>query len=81
MLDRLEVVAEALGRGRDSYEIQMLYGIRMEDQYRYASSGYRMRNLTSYGEQWYPGYVRRLAERPANLAFVARNAFARPGPV
>ena len=81
LLDRLEVVADALGRGRDSYEIQMLYGIRMENQYRYASAGYRMRNLTSYGEQWYPWYVRRLAERPANLAFVARNAFARSSPV
>ena len=78
LLDRLEVVADAVGRGRRAYEIQMLYGIRMEDQYRYAASGYRMRNLTSYGEQWYPWYLRRLAERPANLAFVARNVFSRP---
>ncbi|MGI9648715.1 MAG: proline dehydrogenase family protein [Acidimicrobiia bacterium] len=78
LLDRLEVVAKAVGIAKDGYEIQMLYGIRMEDQYRYATDGYRMRDLTAYGEQWYPWYVRRLAERPANLTFVARNLFARP---
>lgn len=77
LLDRLEVVAKAAGIEKDAYEIQMLYGIRMEDQYRYAAGGYRMRDLTAYGEQWYPWYVRRLAERPANLTFVARNLFAR----
>ncbi len=77
LLDRLEVVARAAGVGKDGYEIQMLFGIRMEDQFRYAAEGYRMRDLTAYGEQWYPWYVRRLAERPANLAFVARNLFAR----
>jgi proline dehydrogenase len=81
LLDRLGVVADAIGRGKETYEIQMLYGIRMDDQYRYATTGYRIRNLISYGEQWYPWYVRRLAERPANLAFVARNVFARPAPV
>lgn len=77
LLDRLEVVAKAVGIARDDYEIQMLYGIRMDDQYRYAADGYRMRDLTAYGEQWYPWYVRRLAERPANLTFVARNLFSR----
>ncbi|MDH3540289.1 MAG: proline dehydrogenase family protein [Acidimicrobiia bacterium] len=77
LLNRLEVVAQAAGRARDSYEIQMLFGIRMEDQYRYAAEGYAMRDLTAYGDQWYPWYLRRLAERPANLAFVARNVFAR----
>ena len=79
LLDRLEVVADAVGRSRDSYEIQMLYGIRMDDQIRYASFGYRVRNLISYGEEWYPWYVRRLAERPANLGFVARNIFSGAG--
>lgn len=77
LLDRLGAVARAAGLGQDAYEIQMLYGIRMEDQYRYAADGYRMRDLTAYGEEWYPWYVRRLAERPANLVFVARNLFAR----
>jgi proline dehydrogenase len=78
LLDRLEVVARAAGIGKDAYEIQMLFGIRMADQYRYAAEGYRMRDLTAYGEQWYPWYLRRLAERPANLVHVARNIFARP---
>lgn len=77
LVDRLGVVANAAGVGRDAYEIQMLYGIRMADQYRYAREGYRMRTLISYGEQWYPWYLRRLAERPANLGFVVRNLFAR----
>ena len=77
LLDRLGVVADAAGVTRDRYEIQMLYGIRMTDQYRYAGQGYRMRTLISYGQQWYPWYVRRLAERPANLGFVIRNLFAR----
>ena len=69
--------SRAAGRAKDSYEIQMLFGIRMEDQYRYAAGGYAMRDLTAYGEQWYPWYMRRLAERPSNLAFVARNIFTR----
>lgn len=77
LLDRLGVVAKAAGVGKDAYEIQMLFGIRMADQYRYAREGYRVRTLISYGEQWYPWYVRRLAERPANLGFVVRNLFAR----
>ncbi|MBT8217783.1 MAG: proline dehydrogenase [Acidimicrobiia bacterium] len=77
LVDRLGVVAGAAGVDRDAYEIQMLYGIRMADQYRYAREGYRMRTLISYGQQWYPWYVRRLAERPANLGFVVRNLFAR----
>ena len=71
------MVARAASRPKNSFEIQMLFGIRMEDQYRYAAEGYAMRDLTAYGEQWYPWYLRRLAERPANLAFVARNVFAR----
>jgi proline dehydrogenase len=55
------------------YEFQMLYGIRRETQLRLASGGQRMRVLISYGPDWYPWFVRRLAERPANLWFVLRN--------
>jgi proline dehydrogenase len=51
----------------------MLYGIRREAQQRLASQGHRVRVLISYGEEWYPWFVRRLAERPANLWFVLRN--------
>jgi len=75
LLDRLE--AAAAGGRPGSFEVHMLYGIRMADQYRYAERGYHVRTLISYGHEWYPWYVRRLAERPANLGFVARNLFAR----
>ncbi len=70
------VVADA-GAAADAYEIQMLYGIRTADQRRLAGEGRDVRVLISYGEGWYPWYVRRLAERPANVGFVLRNAFAR----
>ncbi|MGH2462515.1 MAG: proline dehydrogenase family protein [Candidatus Limnocylindria bacterium] len=63
--------AEA-GHGRDSFEIQMLYGIRADQQRRLRADGYRVRVLIAYGEYWYPWYVRRLAERPANLWFALR---------
>jgi proline dehydrogenase len=58
---------------RESYEFQMLYGIQRDLQARLAESGYRMRVLISYGACWFPWYMRRLAERPANVGFVLRN--------
>ena len=51
----------------------MLYGIRTPDQHRLARDGCKVRILISYGPEWFAWFVRRLAERPANLAFVARN--------
>lgn len=77
LLDRLGVVAKAVGVPSNGYDIQMLYGIRTQDQLRYAADGYAMRVLIAFGEYWYPWYVRRLAERPANLLYVARNLFPR----
>lgn len=65
------------GVPKDRYEFEMLYGIRRELQARLASEGHRIRVLISYGEAWFPWYMRRLAERPANVWFVARSAFAR----
>jgi proline dehydrogenase len=56
-----------------AYEFAMLYGIRVPLQRQIARSGRRLRVLISYGEHWFPWYMRRLAERPANLWFVARN--------
>jgi proline dehydrogenase len=50
----------------------MLYGIRTGELERLARAGYRSRVLIAYGEFWYPWYVRRLAERPANVTFVLR---------
>jgi proline dehydrogenase len=66
-----EQVAQA-GIGRDGYEVQMLYGIRESEQKRLRSAGYRVRSLIAYGEHWYPWYMRRLAERPANVWFALR---------
>jgi proline dehydrogenase len=57
----------------DEYEFQMLYGIGREAQLRLAGDHQRVRVLISYGPDWYPWFVRRLAERPANLWFVLRN--------
>jgi proline dehydrogenase len=62
---------------KDRFEFEMLYGIRRELQSQLASEGYRARVLISYGEAWFPWYMRRLAERPANVWFVVRSAFAR----
>ncbi len=63
------------GRGirRDSFEFQMLYGIRRDLQRKLIEQGYRLRLYIPYGTDWYPYFMRRLAERPANLWFVLRN--------
>lgn len=58
---------------RETYEFQMLYGIQRDLQVSLAGSGYRMRVLISYGAHWFPWYMRRLAERPANVGFVLRS--------
>ena len=60
---------------RDSFEFQMLYGIRRDLQRSLVREGWRMRVYVPFGTEWYPYLMRRLAERPANLAFVARNLF------
>ncbi len=65
-------IAYELGLDRDRYEFSMLFGIEREEQRRLAREGYGMRVLVSYGSAWFPWYMRRLAERPANLWFVAK---------
>ena len=62
--------ARARGIGRERFEFQMLYGVRRDVQERLVAAGYNVRVYVPYGAQWYPYLVRRLAERPANLAFV-----------
>ena len=57
----------------DRYEFQMLYGIRRDLARSFAAGGYRIRLYVPYGKAWYPYFMRRLAERPANLLFLARN--------
>ncbi len=58
---------------RDGFEFQMLYGIRRDLQQQLAGEGYKVRVYIPYGKRWYPYYMRRLAERPANLFFILRN--------
>jgi proline dehydrogenase len=69
--------AGTLKLAKDKYEVHMLYGIRASDQRTLASEGHAVRCLISYGSQWFPWYMRRLAERPANVWFVMRTAFTR----
>jgi proline dehydrogenase len=61
------------GIPQDRFEFQMLYGIRTGLQRQLAADGYRVRAYVPYGEQWYPYFMRRLAERPANVLFLMRN--------
>lgn len=72
LVELIETQGAPLGVGRDAFEVQMLYGIRTDEQHRLAREGYRVRDLIAYGDAWYPWYLRRLAERPANLAFALR---------
>jgi proline dehydrogenase len=64
--------AAANDRAIDSYEFQMLYGIRPNEQRRLVELGHRVRVYTPYGVDWYGYFMRRLAERPANVAFFLR---------
>jgi len=58
---------------RESFEFQMLYGIRRDLQRRLARDGWRLRVYIPFGSEWYPYFMRRLAERPANVFFIAKN--------
>ncbi|MFI1280647.1 proline dehydrogenase family protein [Streptomyces sp. NPDC020858] len=66
-------LARKAGRKLDEYEFQMLYGIRSEEHLRLAAEGHRMRVYTAYGTDWYGYFMRRLAEKPANLLFFIRS--------
>ena len=76
---RLIAIGESLlaGRDRSSYEFQMLYGIRPLEQQRLAAEGHTVRVYVPYGSDWYGYFVRRLAERPANVAFFLRSLVGR----
>jgi proline dehydrogenase len=76
LLAQVQAEAQAARVQRDAYEVQMLYGIRRDDQERFARDGYRVRVLISYGAFWFPWYMRRLAERPANVWFVMKSMVA-----
>lgn len=76
LLGRIIARAAELGVKDGAYEIHMLYGIRAADQRALAAQGRKVRTLISYGAHWFPWYMRRLAERPANVWFVVKNVFA-----
>jgi len=72
LIGRIADYARSTGIAIDKFEVQMLYGIRRDEQLRLAREGYRVRDLIAYGEAWFPWYMRRLAERPANVLFALR---------
>ncbi len=72
LIDRIARFADAIGMDRHQLEVHMLYGIQSAQQVRLAAEGYRVKDLIAYGDAWYAWYLRRLAERPANVMFVAR---------
>jgi len=77
MIKRLADFCTSERMSKSALEIQMLYGIQRAEQERLAAEGHRSAVLVAYGKYWYPWFVRRLAERPANVWFLAKNMFAR----
>jgi len=73
MIDATIDFANREGIGKEKFEFQMLYGIRRDLQRQLARDGYNMRVYVPYGKHWYPYFMRRLAERPANIWFVMKN--------
>ncbi|MCW5876879.1 MAG: proline dehydrogenase family protein [Anaerolineales bacterium] len=69
--------AELIGLPKSQFEFQMLYGIRSELQRQLVAEGYQVRVYVPFGQQWYPYFMRRLAERPANVWFLLSNLFKR----
>ena len=72
-------VARAEQIGRDRFEFQMLYGVRRDIQEQLVGAGWRVRTYVPFGSQWYPYFMRRLAERPANVSFILRNLWRERG--
>jgi proline dehydrogenase len=72
LIEQIAEHAAALGLPKTAFEVQMLYGIRSDQQRRLAKEGYVVRDLIAYGDAWYQWYMRRLAERPANVLFAIR---------
>lgn len=75
MIEATIAFAQREGIGKDAFEFQMLYGVRRDLQRQLAKDGYNMRVYVPYGKHWYPYFMRRLAERPANIWFVLKNLF------
>ena len=75
MIDATVDFAQKQGIGKEAFEFQMLYGVRRDLQEQLARDGYNVRVYVPYGKQWYPYFMRRLAERPANVWFILKNLF------
>jgi proline dehydrogenase len=75
MIDATKEYAAARKLPKDAFEFQMLYGIRRDLQTQLVREGYRLRLYVPFGKAWYPYYMRRMAERPANVLFILRNLF------
>lgn len=75
MIEATIAYAQREGIGKEAFEFQMLYGVRRDLQVKLAKDGYNMRVYVPYGKHWYPYFMRRLAERPANIWFVLKNMF------
>ncbi len=73
IINQAEAFARSENISRDAFEFQMLYGIRRDLQQRLVRQGWRMRVYIPFGTEWYPYLMRRLAERPANVLFIAKN--------
>jgi proline dehydrogenase len=73
LITRARTFAASRGIGPDRFEFQFLYGIRRDLQEQLAADGYQVRVYVPFGTHWYPYFMRRLAERPANVAFIARH--------
>jgi proline dehydrogenase len=75
MIAAIKDYAANHGIGPSRFEFQMLYGVRRDLQRRLVQEGYKVRVYVPFGTDWYPYFMRRLAERPANLIFLAKNFF------
>jgi proline dehydrogenase len=73
IIEQAKKLAHARGLSAGQFEFQMLYGIRRDIQARLVKEGYRLRLYVPFGNAWYPYFMRRLAERPANILFLAKN--------
>jgi len=77
MISKIKEYSKLNDIRKDGFEFQMLYGIKPAEQIKIANEGYKIRVLISYGSAWYSWYVRRLAERPANVWFILKNLVAK----
>lgn len=76
LIARITDRAAQIGFSKDKYQIHMLYGIRDAAQQQIVAEGHVVKTLISYGSAWYRWYMRRLAERPANVLFVLKSLIA-----